>query len=79
MQQLRNFSQSTIIKQKSHSGMSVFLKNKCRQYHTTDLYINMDISTLEDEATEVSQNVWHHSPRDSAPHPRRSKTSPAPV
>jgi hypothetical protein len=59
--------------------MSIFLKNKCRQYHTTYLYINMDIPTLEDEATEVSQNVWHQSPRDSAPHPRRSETSPAPV
>jgi hypothetical protein len=55
------------------------IKNKFRQYHTTDLYINMDFSTLEDKATEVSQNVWHLSPRDAAPHSRRSETPNAPL
>jgi predicted transcriptional regulator YheO len=51
------------------------IKNKFRQYHTTDLCMNMDISTLEAKAIEVSQNVWHLSPRDIAPHPRRSVNS----
>jgi len=41
--------------------------------------MNMDISTLEDEATEVSQYFWRQSPGDEAPHPRRSETSPATV
>jgi hypothetical protein len=56
-----------------------FVKNKCRQYHTADPYMNMDISTLEDEATEVSKHFWHQPPGDAAPHPRRSETSPATV
>jgi hypothetical protein len=55
------------------------IKNKFRQYHTTDLYMNMDISTLEDKAIEVSQNVWHLPPRDAAPHPRISEASTTPV
>jgi len=32
--------------------------------------ISMHISTTEDDINTFSRNVWHHSRRDEAPHPR---------
>jgi hypothetical protein len=36
----------------------------------------MDILTLEDDTTTLSQNVGHQSPGDVPPHPRQRATSP---
>jgi len=38
----------------------------------------VEILTVEDEATVLSQYFEHHSPRDVAPHPRRMENSTAP-
>jgi hypothetical protein len=35
----------------------------------------MDILTLEDETTTLSQNIRHQSPSKVKPHPKRTETS----
>jgi hypothetical protein len=39
--------------------------------------IQLDFSTLKNEITMLSENIWHQSPSDVEPNPKGTETSTA--
>jgi hypothetical protein len=54
---------------------NVFFSSKVEKSTRND----MDIVSLKDKTTMLSQNIWHPSLSDRLPHPTRTEASAAPM